>query len=270
MIEPQAVRSLPATAPDEPAQRRLIAIEVDPLAPRNSQVAEAAYRVIEFVAALAGLLVTLPILLAAAVIIKLDSPGPVLFFHPRAGRSRIMTGEELRGRTDIVSPTGRFEPGKRYHVPTTFRLAKFRTMYTDARERFPGLGRHEFRSREEFLNAFYKQEADPRVTRSGAWLRRYSIDEFPNFWNVLTGDVSLVGPRPEIPSYLPFYSAGDMRKFTVKPGITGMAQTNGRSLLTIGQVLDWDLKYVRERSWMLDVRIFVATLWLVLAKRGAF
>ncbi len=270
MNDAQAVKAVSAAVAGAAAARPLFAIEVDPLARRDSALLEAGYRVVEFVLAVVGVLLTLPILVTAAVLIRLDSPGPVLFFHPRSGRSKIMKGEDLVGRTDIVSPTGRFEPGKLYHVPTTFRLAKFRTMYTDSRERFPNLGRHEFRSSEEFLNAFYKQEADPRVTRSGAWLRRYSIDEFPNFWNVLTGDVSLVGPRPEIPSYLPFYSADHMRKFTVKPGITGLAQTNGRSLLTIGQVLDWDLRYVRERSVGLDLKIFVATVWLVLAKRGAF
>ncbi len=269
MVEPQTLTT-PSRSGTEPSQRPLIAIEVDPDARCHSSLVEACYRVIEFILGLVGILVTFPIFVAAAIAIRLDSPGPILFFHTRVGRSKVVKGESLIGRKDIVCAGGRFEPGKRYHVPTTFRLAKFRTMYMDAGKRFPGLGRHEFPTQESFLNAFYKQEDDPRVTASGAWLRRYSIDEFPNFWNVLTGDVSLVGPRPEIPSYLPFYSAEHMRKFTVKPGITGLAQTNGRSLLTIGQVLDWDLQYVRRQSVLLDIRILFATLWLVAAKRGAF
>jgi lipopolysaccharide/colanic/teichoic acid biosynthesis glycosyltransferase len=248
----------------------LLAIEVDPLARRDHLFVAGLYRALELVFALVALLLTLPIMLAEAVIIRLDSPGPVLFFQRRVGRSRIMAGEDLIRRTDIVSASGRFEPGKRYHVPTTFVFVKFRTMYCDARERFPELYSYQFGSRAEFLKAYYKLETDPRVTRAGVWLRRLTVDEFPNFWNVLMGKVSLVGPRPELPSYLPYYTAEQMRKFTVRPGITGLAQTNGRSLLTIGEILDWDLKYIRERSVALDVKILFTTLWLVLTRHGAF
>lgn len=270
MNESLAVGSLPAKSCDALRQRPLLAVEVPPLAHRDQAIVAACYRALELILALAALLLTLPIMMAEAVIIRLDSPGPVLFYQRRVGRSRIMAGDELIGRTDIVSPSGRFEPGKLYYVPTTFQFVKFRTMYHDARERFPELYRYEFDGQTEFLKAYYKLETDPRITRAGTWLRKLTVDEFPNFWNVLTGKVSLVGPRPELPSYLPYYSAEQMLKFTVRPGITGLAQTNGRSLLSIGEILDWDLKYVRERSVALDIKILLTTLRLVLTRRGAF
>ncbi|MBK7424471.1 MAG: sugar transferase [Propionivibrio sp.] len=249
--------------------RPLIAIEVDPHAPRDNPLAAACYRVFEFAVAFTGLLLTLPIMLVEAMIIKLDSPGPVLFFQPRFGRSKIMRGIELTGRTDIAPVTGRFRPDKLYYVPTLVTFVKFRTMYIDARQRFPELYRYEFRSREEFRAAYYKLDNDPRVTRVQRWLRRSTLDELPNLWNVLTGDIGLVGPRPEGPFYLPYYSAEEMIKFTVRPGITGLAVIKGRGELSIGGQIDWDLTYVRERSVMLDLKILAVTAWLVLTRRGA-
>jgi lipopolysaccharide/colanic/teichoic acid biosynthesis glycosyltransferase len=209
-------------------------------------------------------------MLIEAAIIRLDSPGPVLFLQKRVGRSRIMRGSELIGRSDIATPAGMFEPAKLYLVPTTFTFVKFRTMYYDARERFPELYQYQFSNQADFLNARYKLETDPRITRVGVWLRRLTVDEFPNFWNVLTGNVSLVGPRPELPEYVQFYKPDQMEKFLVRPGITGLAQTNGRSLLTIGSIIEWDLKYIRQRSVFLDLRILLTTVWLVLTRRGAF
>lgn len=264
------MEAAPSGRPLDVRPRPLLAIEVDPMVSQGNLIVAGLYRVLELTFALAALLLTLPIMLVEAVIIWVDSPGPVLFFQRRVGLSRIMAGEDLIGRTDIVAASGRFEPGKRYHVPTTFVFVKFRTMYCDARKRFPELYRYQFGSRLEFLNAYYKPETDPRVTRAGFWLRRLTVDELPNFWNVLIGKVSLVGPRPELPSYLAYYTADEMRKFTVRPGITGLAQTNGRSLLTIGEILDWDLRYVRQRSIPLDVKILFTTIWLVLTRRGAF
>lgn len=266
----ESMKAAPSGHSLDERPRPLLAIEVDPMASQGNLILAGLYRALELTIAFVALLLTLPIMLAEAVIIRLDSPGPVLFFQRRVGRSRIMAGEDLIGRSDIVAASGCFEPGKRYYVPTTFVFVKFRTMYYDARERFPELYRYQFGSPENFRNAFYKPEADPRVTRAGFWLRRLTVDEFPNFWNVLKGNVRLVGPRPELPFYLPYYSAEEMRKFTVSPGITGLAQTNGRSLLTIGEILDWDLRYVRQRSIALDVKILFTTIWLVLIRRGAF
>jgi lipopolysaccharide/colanic/teichoic acid biosynthesis glycosyltransferase len=108
------------------------------------------------------------------------------------------------------------------------------------------------------------------VTRAGRWLRKSTLDELPNFWNIVAGNIGLVGPRPENPAFLPYYSAQDMRKFTVRPGITGLAVINGRGKLSIGGQIEWDLTYVRERSVMLDLKVIFATAWMVLVRRGAF
>lgn len=262
----QEVRTLERATGAHP----LIVIEVDPHAPRDNPILVALYWVFEFTAALLALLVSLPIIILEAIYIKLDSPGPAIFVQQRYGRSRIVRGAELIGRTDLMPASGRFEPDKLYHVPTIFRFVKFRTMYVDARERFPELYRYEWPSHEAFRASYYKLDNDPRVTRAGRWLRKSTLDELPNFWNVLTGKIALVGPRPENPVYLPYYSAEEMAKFTVRPGITGLAVINGRGDLPIGGQIDWDLAYVRERSVLLDIKTLFATAWLVLLRRGAF
>ena len=248
----------------------LFAIEVDPHRRLENPVAAFLYRALEITASFIALVVFLPVMLIEAAIIKMDSPGPALFFQMRCGRSRIMRGSELEGRTDIISETGRFEPDKFYWVPTVFRFVKFRTMYVDARERFPDYYTFNFKNHEEFREGFYKLDDDPRVTPAGRWLRKITVDELPNFWNIVTGKISLVGPRPENPAFLPYYSAEQMRKFTVRPGITGLAVTNGRGKLSIGGQIDWDLVYVREHSVMLDIKTLFATAWLILVRRGAF
>jgi lipopolysaccharide/colanic/teichoic acid biosynthesis glycosyltransferase len=233
-------------------------------------IAAVAYRLFEFTAAFCALALSMPIILIEAAIIKIDTPGPALFFQARYGRSKIMRGSELVGRTDLVSATGRFEPDKLYWVPTIFKFVKFRTMYMDANQRFPNLYSCEFDSHEEFRAAFYKLDNDPRVTPAGRWLRRLTVDELPNFWNVVTGKIGLVGPRPENPVYLPYYSAEEMQKFTVRPGITGLAVINGRGNLSIGGQIDWDVAYVRDRSILLDLKTILLTAWLVVNRRGAF
>jgi lipopolysaccharide/colanic/teichoic acid biosynthesis glycosyltransferase len=111
---------------------------------------------------------------------------------------------------------------------------------------------------------------DPRVTRIGRVLRRLSVDELPILWSVLAGDMRLVGPRPEAPEVLRYYSCEEMYKFAVKPGITGLAQINGRGLLNWGETLAFDLEYVRTRTVMLDLKILLVTLQRVLFRHGAF
>jgi lipopolysaccharide/colanic/teichoic acid biosynthesis glycosyltransferase len=142
-------------------------------------------------------------------------------------------------------------------------------MYQDAAERFPERYSYKF-SQEEFHKRYFKEENDPRITRVGRVLRRITIDELPNFWSVLVGDMRLVGPRPEIPQLLCYYAPEEMYKFSIKPGITGLAQINGRGNLNLGDTIGWDLQYVRTRNVWLDVRVVFKTLWLVLARRGAF
>jgi lipopolysaccharide/colanic/teichoic acid biosynthesis glycosyltransferase len=142
-------------------------------------------------------------------------------------------------------------------------------MYHDARSRFPELYAYKF-TPGEFREKYGTHKNDPRVTRVGQILRRLSVDELPNLWSVLVGDMRLVGPRPEAPEVLRYYTAEEMYKFACKPGITGLAQINGRGLLNFGQTISWDLRYIRDRSVWLDLKIILVTLKYVVARHGAF
>lgn len=250
---------------------KVYAIPVDPdLETEFKGFAAGIYRLFECAIAATALLLALPLMLIEAVMIKLDSPGKALFFQRRVGCSVKLKGRELAGRTDVTTPDGPPKDDQLYLVPTTFRFIKFRTMYQDAPERFSSLYSYRYRDSEEFLNDYFKREDDPRVTRIGALLRKLTLDELPNFWCVLVGDMRLVGPRPELPELLPYYRPEQMVKFSVKPGITGLAQINGRGHLNLRDTIDWDLRYVRDRSIGLDLNILFRTLWLVLVRKGAF
>jgi lipopolysaccharide/colanic/teichoic acid biosynthesis glycosyltransferase len=197
-------------------------------------------RAVEWLFAAAALAFTLPLMLVVALAVKLDSPGPVLFRQLRVGRG------------------GRL-----------FVFTKFRTLYADAKERFPDLYAYRYSS-EEISQLRFKAPNDPRVTRIGEWLRRSTLDELPNFWHVLTGDMSLVGPRPEIPEMLPYYGDEHLIKFSVRPGVTGLAQISGRGRLKFLETAELDAQYVRERSPWLDLRILARTVFLILRRDGAF
>ncbi len=195
---------------------------------------------VERVAAAAALLLFLPVMLLVALAIRLDSGGPALFRQKRVGRS------------------GRL-----------FTFVKFRTFRADARERFPELYAYQY-TPEEIEELRFKIPGDPRLTRIGEWLRTTTLDELPNFWNVLVGDMSLVGPRPEIPEMLPYYRDEDLIKFSVRPGVTGLAQISGRGRLRFLDTAEFDARYVRERSLLLDAKILVRTISLILRRDGAF
>jgi lipopolysaccharide/colanic/teichoic acid biosynthesis glycosyltransferase len=231
--------------------------------------AEAIYRGLELAVALIGLILGLPLLLIAAGLICLDSPGPPLFFHTRPGRSIMVRGGDLGDRTDLQPPPGGFERETWYYVPSYFTMVKLRTMFHDARSRFSEFYAYDF-SPGEFHSQFPTLRHDPRVTRVGRVLRNLSLDEVPNLLSVLVGDMRLVGPRPEAPEVLRYYTSEEMYKFACKPGITGLAQVNGRGLLNWGETLAWDLQYIRTRSVELDLKILVATLRQVISRRGAF
>ncbi len=242
---------------------------VDDIIGRSSWPVEALYRVFEILVALVGLVVGLPIMLIVGALIRLDSTGPALFFHSRPGRARMVRGRDLRDRPDLRPPPGGFGPDQLYYVPNYFRLVKFRTMYADSKSRFPELYIYNFPV-EEFHRRYFKVDNDPRVTRIGRSLRTLTLDELPNLWCVLVGDMRLVGPRPESPDVIKYYTPDEMYKFTCKPGITGLAQINGRGLLSFGETLAWDLRYVRMRSVALDLKIIFVTLKYVITRRGAF
>ncbi|MEZ5843959.1 MAG: sugar transferase [Hyphomicrobiaceae bacterium] len=248
----------------------MFAVPVAPSENLAQRFAETAYRAFEIVVAALGLIVLTPVMIIEAIAIRIDSPGPALFRQTRVARSKAMAGRELVGRTDLAPGDGStFDPDRLYLVPDTFAFLKFRTMYQDARQRFPELYAYSF-DHTEFHARKFKREDDPRVTRLGRILRKSTLDELPNLWCVLKGEMRLVGPRPELPDFLKYYSPEEMYKFSVKPGITGLAQIRGRGLLTWGDTLACDLEYVRTRTIWLDLKILFATGWLVLTRRGAF
>jgi exopolysaccharide biosynthesis polyprenyl glycosylphosphotransferase len=190
---------------------------------------------IDRLAALVILLVIWPVLLVLAVTVRADG-GPALFSQTRVGRG----GKE-------------------------FRLLKFRTMVVDAEERLLAL--HE---QNQGAGVMFKMKDDPRVTRVGRTLRRYSLDELPQLINVLTGSMSLVGPRPPLPREVEGYERAAARRLLVKPGITGLWQVSGRSDLSWEQTVRLDLRYVENWTLALDALILVKTVRAVLSGGGAY
>ncbi len=178
----------------------------------------------------------LPLLAVIALGIKLGSPGPVIFTQTRVGRD----GRE-------------------------FRIYKFRTMYTDAEARLA-----ELRHLNEGDGVLFKMRNDPRVTAIGQRLRRYSLDEFPQLFNVLLGQMSLVGPRPPLPREVAAYADDVRRRLAVKPGMTGLWQVSGRSDLSWEEAIRLDLRYVENWSLSMDVVIMLRTLTAVIRSSGAY
>jgi lipopolysaccharide/colanic/teichoic acid biosynthesis glycosyltransferase len=146
-----------------------------------------------------------------------------------------------------------------------FRVRKLRTMVTGAEQMLDGL-----RDQNEADGALFKMQADPRVTRVGAILRKWSIDELPQLFNVLVGEMSVVGPRPAIPSEMSAWSDGLENRLRVKPGITGMWQVNGRSSTSFDDYVRHDLYYVDNWSLLTDVALVLKTVPVVLFRKGAY
>jgi lipopolysaccharide/colanic/teichoic acid biosynthesis glycosyltransferase len=226
-----------------------------------------ARRALDISVSASALLVLSPVLLAIAAIIRFESPGPVIFRQVRVGQDR------RRLRRPVGTERRRSEGGGRPFV-----FYKFRTMYADARTRFPDLYRYDYQP--EDLNTLPMKVLmgakvgrlgdDPRVPPICRWLRRSSLDELPNLWNVLKGDMHLVGPRPDIPENLRYYESWHMKKFEVKPGVTGLAQIRGSGRLPFDRTLAYDVEMVERRSIGLDLSILAQTMRRFLSRDGAF
>ncbi|OLN31772.1 Undecaprenyl-phosphate galactosephosphotransferase [Desulfosporosinus metallidurans] len=119
-------------------------------------------------------------------------------------------------------------------------------------------------------NFVFQEKDDPRITRSGRFLRKTSLDELPQRLNILVGNMSLVGPRPEVPELVKLYTPEQQQRLNVLPGVTGLAQVNGRSELTLGETMAYDLEYVRIWSFWLDLKILWKTIFVVFSGKGAF
>ena len=183
-------------------------------------------RALDVLVAALGLALAAPVLLAAAVAIRLDTRGPVFYRHERVG----MGG-----------------------VP--FELWKLRTMVVGAERMGAGL---------------YIEDQDSRITRVGRLLRRFSLDELPNLFNVLAGDMSIVGPRPTVQVQVDRYTPHQRRRLEVRPGITGWAQVNGRAALSWPERIELDVWYVEHRSLALDLRILARTAKLLASGQGLY
>ncbi len=235
------------------------------------RLAEGVYRALEILAALVVVILVSPLLLLVTVLIRWDSPGPALFWHQRTGRSKLKYGRELMHREDIKPPAAGFEPDRLYWSPTYIKFPKYRTMVADAAQRHPELYWWNYDvPPEQFQKMYYKLEEDPRLTRVGRWLRKTTIDELPNLFSVIRGDVRLVGPRPEAREVQGYYTEEQMIKFTVKPGVTCLSKIHGRGELSVQEQIDLDLEYVKTRSLGLDLKILFLTVWGTLTQRGAF
>jgi lipopolysaccharide/colanic/teichoic acid biosynthesis glycosyltransferase len=197
----------------------------------------AATRTLDVLGAATLLILLSPLLLIVAVLVKLDSPGPVLFRQERVG---------LGGRP--------------------FVCLKFRSMREGADQKV-----HAAYVAERIRQGLplLKLQADPRITRTGGFLRATSIDELPQLWNVLCGQMSLVGPRPAMAYEVELYDAAQRQRLLVKPGITGLAQVYSRGKGTLAEYVGHDLEYVQQRKVWLDLKILLITLPAVLKGHGA-
>ena len=194
-------------------------------------------RALDISVAATVLIILSPVFAIVALLVKLETPGPVFFKQTRVG---------LNGRH--------------------FTMWKFRSMGVNAEAVKSSLS-----DQNEMENGvLFKMKNDPRITRVGAFIRKASIDELPQIFNVLIGDMSLVGPRPPVPSEVEQYSMSDLRRLSVVPGITCIWQVSGRSDIPFKQQVELDVKYIETQSFFLDLVLLFKTVPAVLTARGAY
>jgi exopolysaccharide biosynthesis polyprenyl glycosylphosphotransferase len=210
--------------------------------PRAGRATLVARRVLDVTVAVLGLLLLAPVFAACALAIRWDSRGPVLFRQRRVGR-------DMR----------------------PFTILKFRTMRVDAdpaRHRDYVCSMIGPDAQNERHGNLFKLAVDDRVTPVGRFLRQWSLDELPQLWNVLRGEMSLVGPRPVIPYEVERYPDWYLRRFAVKPGLTGLWQVSGRNERTYEEMVRFDVEYAESQSLWRDLRILLMTVVVVLLRRG--
>lgn len=193
-------------------------------------------RIFDVCISLIALVITLPITLVTSIFIYLEDRGPILYTQDRIGKN---------GRT--------------------FKIYKFRSMCVDADSK-----KNDLITMNEVKGAMFKISSDPRVTKVGFFIRRHSIDELPQLFNVLRGDMSLVGPRPPLPEEVEKYTDYDKKRLVVKPGCTGLWQISGRNSLDFNEMVDLDIKYIRNAGLFLDIEICFMTIWIMIIPNDAF
>lgn len=184
-----------------------------------------------------GLLVGSPFFALISLIIKIEDPkGPIFFSQTRIGKNE-----------------------------TQFQMYKFRSMCANAEEKL-----EELLAQNEIDGAMFKMKEDPRITKVGKFIRRMSIDEFPQLWNVFKGEMSLVGPRPPLPREVSEYTEYDKQRLLVKPGCTGLWQVSGRNKLSFDQMVELDCKYIESASIAKDLKILLRTIKVIFESDGAY
>lgn len=194
-------------------------------------------RLIDIVASILLLIILMPLFMIIMLLIYINSPGPVFYKQTRVGRW-----------------------GK------LFTMWKFRSMYLDADKRLKEI----MAENEMTGGVIFKMKNDPRIIPIGRFIRKASIDELPQLWNVLKGDMSLVGPRPALPSEVNQYSLQDRQRLEVIPGITCIWQVSGRSNIPFPQQVELDTEYIQSQSLLLDLKLLLKTIPAVLLSRGAY
>jgi lipopolysaccharide/colanic/teichoic acid biosynthesis glycosyltransferase len=243
LIGADAARTTQATRDDQCRVTYLSAVPRNKLrapadCPRTAHAYHATKRAFDLVVGGTLLVIATPIILIAAAAIRLESKGSPFFIQTRLGKDG-----------------------------HPFKIVKLRGMFRDARDRFPGYYDY---SNKQNLDFCFHHEVDPRVTRAGHFIRKTSIDELPNLWNVVLGDISLVGPRPEIPEVMALYGEYRDEYLSVKPGVTCLSKCTGRDRLTKRETIEYDLDYIRRRNFRSDIRILWRTFRSVVARRDVF
>lgn len=194
-----------------------------------------AKRIFDIIFSSVVLILFLPFLIIIAILIKLDSKGPVFFKQKRVGKDNKI-----------------------------FNIYKFRTLYNSSKNLHI-----DTRRIKNIDNFIFLSPPKDEITRIGNFLRSTSLNEFPQFINVLKGEMSVVGPRPEVPEIVNLYPEKYRKRLTIKPGITGLAQIKGKRSLNQKEIISYDLEYIKNYSMLLDLKIIMKTIKVVLSKKGA-
>ena len=192
-------------------------------------------RIIDIMGALCGILLLSPVMIVTAICIKLDSKGPVIFAQNRVGKDGI-----------------------------GFKMYKFRSMCTEAEYLLDKL-----QDKNEMSGPMFKIKEDPRVTKVGRFIRKTSIDELPQLFNILKGEMSLVGPRPSLPKEVAQFTNFQKQRLIAKPGLTCYWQVRGRSDVTFEEWMEMDVQYIEERNTWIDIRLIFKTLGVLFGDEGA-
>ena len=214
----------------------VIDIDLENIQTNNSIFYIVSKRIIDIIGSLAGLIFLSPLFLIVAILIKLEDPkGKVFFSQERNGK-----------------------------YPGTFKMYKFRSMVHNAEELLEKL-----KDQNEQTGPVFKMKDDPRITRVGKFIRKTSIDELPQLFNVLRGDMSLVGPRPPIPREVEQYTTYQMQRLGVKPGLTCLWQVGGRNSVDFDGWVELDIEYIQKRSLWLDIKLIIKTVFVLFGDRNA-